>query len=135
MVDQRQSANTGAATRISPPSSPLMTLITDNDRVLSRFGADQPSGHIIWARQTILASGGAGQLYRESTIPKSPPPTATPWPGALERRSRTWRWVQFHPTTLYVAGSSRALITEAVRGEGAISRRSQRRSLHEGLSS
>ena len=29
--------------------------------------------------------------------------------------------VQFHPTTLYVAGSSRALITEAVRGEGPIS--------------
>jgi L-aspartate oxidase len=32
---------------------------------------------------------------------------------------REMEMVQFHPTTLYVAGSSRALITEAVRGEGA----------------
>ena len=33
---------------------------------------------------------------------------------------RDLEFVQFHPTTLYIAGASRALITEALRGEGAI---------------
>lgn len=78
-------------------------------------------GHItvIWARRTILASGGAGQLYRESTNPK----IATADGHAMAYRAGAvvadMEMVQFHPTTLYVAGSSRSLITEAVRGEGA----------------
>jgi len=74
---------------------------------------------IIWAKRTILASGGAGQLYRESTNPK----IATADGHAMAWRAgatlKDMEMVQFHPTTLYVAGSSRALITEAVRGEGA----------------
>ncbi len=74
---------------------------------------------VIWAHQTILASGGAGQLYRESTNPK----IATADGHAMAYRAGAvlsdMEMVQFHPTTLYVAGSSRALITEAVRGEGA----------------
>src|SRR5687767_7755063 len=75
--------------------------------------------NIIWAKRTILASGGAGQLYRESTNP----PIATADGHAMAYRAgaamQDMEMVQFHPTTLYVAGSSRALITEAVRGEGA----------------
>src|SRR5688500_2259671 len=75
--------------------------------------------NLIWARRTILASGGAGQLYRESTNPK----IATADGHAMAYRAgatlQDMEMVQFHPTTLYVAGSSRALITEAVRGEGA----------------
>lgn len=74
---------------------------------------------IIWAHRTILASGGAGQLYRESTNPK----IATADGHAMAYRAgaalQDMEMVQFHPTTLYVAGASRALITEAVRGEGA----------------
>src|SRR3954467_10735415 len=75
--------------------------------------------NVIWAKRTILASGGAGQLYRESTNPK----IATADGHAMAYRAGAtlgdMEMVQFHPTTLYVAGSSRALITEAVRGEGA----------------
>ena len=75
--------------------------------------------NLIWAKRTILASGGAGQLYRESTNPK----IATADGHAMAYRAgatlQDMEMVQFHPTTLYVAGASRALITEAVRGEGA----------------
>jgi L-aspartate oxidase len=74
---------------------------------------------IVWAKQVILCTGGIGQLYRESTNP----PVATGDGYAMAYRAgvelRDMEFVQFHPTVLYIAGSSRSLITEAVRGEGA----------------
>ena len=79
-----------------------------------RFGMQ-----IIRARRVILASGGAGMLWRET----SNPAVATADGIALAFRAGAkladLELMQFHPTTLYVAGASRALISEAVRGEGA----------------
>lgn len=79
-----------------------------------RFGLQ-----MIWARQTILAGGGSGVLWRETTNP----PHATADALAMAFRAGAVvadaEMMQFHPTTLYVAGATRSLISEAVRGEGA----------------
>ncbi|MFA6133184.1 MAG: L-aspartate oxidase [Phycisphaerae bacterium] len=80
----------------------------------SRYGLQ-----IIRARTTILASGGSGVLWRET----SNPPVATADAAAIVFRAggvlADMEMMQFHPTTLYVAGATRSLISEAVRGEGA----------------
>lgn len=74
---------------------------------------------IVWARRTILATGGAGQLYRESTNPPGVggDGMALAWRAGAELRDM--EFMQFHPTVLYIAGGARSLITEAVRGAGA----------------
>ncbi|MGM0487262.1 MAG: L-aspartate oxidase [Planctomycetota bacterium] len=97
-----------------------LDLLTHDGVCRGALVADERHGlMLIWARQTILCAGGAGQIYRESTNP----PVATGDGHAIAYRAgvqlRDMEFVQFHPTVLYIAGSSRNLITEAVRGEGA----------------
>ncbi|MCX5634635.1 MAG: L-aspartate oxidase [Planctomycetota bacterium] len=95
-------------------------LTGDSDQCIGVIGHDDRGLQIIWATNTILASGGAGQLYRETTNPD----VATADGLAMAYRAGAvlsdLEFMQFHPTTLYIAGASRALITEALRGEGAI---------------
>jgi L-aspartate oxidase len=96
-------------------------LLTDDNKCLGIIGHERNRGpQIIWAANTILATGGAGRLYRETTNPE----TATGDGIAMAYRAgavlRDLEFVQFHPTTLYIAGATRALISETVRGEGAI---------------
>ena len=97
----------------------VIDLLSDDGRCLGALAVINGHVNVIWAKRVVLASGGAGQLYRESTNPK----IATADGHAMAWRAgatlQDMEMVQFHPTTLYVAGASRALITEAVRGEGA----------------
>jgi L-aspartate oxidase len=95
-------------------------LLTHDGRCRGALVWDRRRGlSMIWARAVLLATGGAGQLYRESTNP----PIATADGHALAYRAgaelRDMEFMQFHPTVLYIAGSARHLLTEALRGEGA----------------
>ncbi|MEQ8850895.1 MAG: L-aspartate oxidase [Phycisphaerales bacterium] len=98
---------------ITPTSSenaPCMGAVTHHPR----YGLQ-----VIWSKATIVASGGAGVIWRETTNP----PAATADGVAMAYRAGATvadlAFMQFHPTTLYIAGAHRALISEAVRGEGA----------------
>jgi L-aspartate oxidase len=95
-------------------------LITHEGQCRGALVWDRTRGpSLVWARAVVLATGGAGQLYRESTNPT----IATGDGHALAYRAgavlRDMEFMQFHPTVLYLAGSSRHLLTEALRGEGA----------------
>lgn len=75
---------------------------------------------IIYSRDTILAAGGSGGLYSFT----SNDPTVTGDGLVLAYRAGAnlvdLEFVQFHPTLLYVNGEVKGLISEAVRGEGAV---------------
>lgn len=92
------------------PGSPVMGAITYHPK----YGLQ-----MIWAKATILASGGAGVLFRETTNPAQATADGLAMAYRAGATVSDMAFVQFHPTTLYLPGAMRWLITEAVRGEGA----------------
>jgi L-aspartate oxidase len=97
----------------------VIDLLTQDGQVVGVITFHPQHGHqMFWATTTILATGGVGRVFRETTNP----PVATGDGMAIAFRAgavlRDMELIQFHPTTLYVAGAARALISEAVRGEG-----------------
>ena len=90
------------------------------------YALDQKSNHILTflSKVTVLATGGIGSVYLASTNP----PIATGDGIAMVHRARgiilDMEFVQFHPTALYTPNTERPvfLITEAIRGYGAVLR-------------
>ncbi len=101
----------------------VIDLITEEGECCGAL-VQRPDGQKLYveAKATILSAGGAGQLYRYTTNPD----VATADGIAMAYRAgahiRDVEFVQFHPTSLCYPGAPRFLISEAVRGEGAVLR-------------
>jgi L-aspartate oxidase len=99
----------------------LVDLLTAGDRCVGALVLDSASREVevFWADAVILATGGMGQLYRVTTNPSiaTGDGVAASWRAGAEVADL--EFVQFHPTALDSAANPKALITEALRGEGA----------------
>ncbi|WP_232699052.1 L-aspartate oxidase [Brevibacillus daliensis] len=98
-------------------------LLTENNHC-SGVLVMKPDGKIIAIRSqaTVLATGGAGQLYRYTTNPEIATADGVAMAYRAGAEVKDMEFIQFHPTALCYPDAPRFLISEAVRGEGAILR-------------
>jgi L-aspartate oxidase len=95
-------------------------LIVEGGRVVGATLLDGEGGlRVVQARAVLLASGGAGQVYSDTTNPA----VATGDGIAMAYRAGAavsdMEFYQFHPTAFSAPGAPRFLLSEALRGEGA----------------
>ncbi len=97
-------------------------LIVEDGRCVGAIAVVDDRELAITAGAVILATGGTGQIFRETTNPAGACADGLAMAFRAGALLGDLEFVQFHPTTLYIAGASRYLISEVVRGAGAVLR-------------
>lgn len=109
------------------PHTVVTDLIVQDDTCVGVQTLDRATGQLqneYATRGTVLCAGGLAGIYEHSTNPAGF--NALGSSVAMSARAgvhvQDLEYVQFHPTSLYMPGEARFLLTEALRGEGAILR-------------
>lgn len=103
----------------------IITRVTPDITCYGVYVLNRETNHIekILSKTTVLATGGFGQVYRNTTNPVIATGDGVAMVYRAKGRVGNMEFVQFHPTALYEPGVSPSfLITEAVRGDGGILR-------------
>jgi L-aspartate oxidase len=94
-------------------------LVVRDGRCIGARYANERGTHEVHAAAVLLATGGAGQVFRETTNPSIATGDGVMLGWFAGARVTDLEFVQFHPTALDVPGAPRFLLSEALRGEGA----------------
>ncbi|WP_293030182.1 L-aspartate oxidase [Natronococcus sp.] len=97
-----------------------LELVTHEGRVHGVLTDEEPTGNPIYAGATVLATGGIGALYPRSTNPDGATGDGISMAALAGADVADLEYVQFHPTAF--DGEEPFLLSEALRGEGAVFR-------------
>lgn len=99
-----------------------LDLIIQNGRCVGATILKENTLMNVFAKAVILATGGAGQLFSRTTNPMISTGDGIAIAYRAGARIVDMEFIQFHPTTLYSPGAPQFLLSEAMRGEGAVLR-------------
>ncbi|MCK5471769.1 FAD-binding protein, partial [Candidatus Gracilibacteria bacterium] len=100
----------------------LLDLIVKNGRCAGAFLKYDRKIKPLFAGKTILATGGFGQLFAKTTNPKVSAGDGIAAAWQAEAQLKDLEFVQFHPTALVGRKTRLTLLSESLRGEGAVLR-------------
>jgi L-aspartate oxidase len=98
----------------------LELMVRDGRCVGARYLDRDDRQDVVESSRTLMATGGAGQVFRETTNPAIASGDGVAMAAEAGARVADLEFVQFHPTVLSVDGAPRFLLSEALRGEGGV---------------